>query len=133
MAYLAILWFLSALFVAHLARREGRRPWVWFLAGLTLPIVSMVLVRRPPCPLGSRRRQPRTRQAHWQPLSTPASERSAGPLPRCEGHYIHDCPACPCFRGTSLFGDTSQDEAGYCTHLRRTLWRHDATRKAGEP
>lgn len=115
-----ILWLLAAAFVAYVARRYGRNPWVWFLVGLAVPFLSVALVFAAG--------EPRADDEEEGIIPFPKQKKKKGPDEpncRCQGHYIPECHSCPFFRKPTLFGETDPSVAGYCEKYNRTLWKDD--------
>ena len=106
-------------FTAFLAAREGRSRLAWFLVGMALPALGVVLallVHR----AGRRRGSPAER-----PQAPPRAVRRAR---RCTGEYIADCQGCPHF-SRPLFDDSYDGvRKGRCVLLHRELTDRPARR-----
>jgi hypothetical protein len=112
--YAVIGWIAGAAFVAFVARRLGRRPMLWFLVGLALPLASIAVVYA----VGAAAERPAATEGKARVLKMPRKAPK-----RCCGRYIGDCHVCPFFRGPKLFSPTDEAEAGYCERFERTLWK----------
>ena len=119
LAYFLALQVFCGCFAAYAAAKQGRNWAAWFVVGMALPVVGVLLALVVS-------REPRARTGRVSPGS--GARGKAGPSPgrrrpkRCCGSYIADCQGCPYFRRRPLFDSSSEDSCkGHCQYFRKPL------------
>ena len=114
MSYLIAFQLLCGCFAGYVASQKGRNWFFWFLAGLVVPVLGVVLaviVARPRRPSAEGER----------PRAGTEAARERRPPSRCCGSYIPDCQGCPYFR-KPLFDPTySGTRKGLCEFFHKEL------------